>query len=199
MHKEKYCSGCSKSHSYSTVLCQNCHITKRKYGTLTPKEWEVSCKLCDNVFINKWKNALYCPQCRIKYRLFNAKKKHKKNPNAKPRRANGSGTTTKSGYRQITKVGHPNSSVNGKIQEHTFVMSEYLGRALFKNESVHHKNGIRDDNRLENLELWHCGQCSGQRLKEKLEWCKEFLLTYGYAVTEPRGVISEVTSQEAIV
>jgi hypothetical protein len=149
-----------------------------KYGTTNPKEWETSCKICNNIFINKWKNAHYCPECRINNRLVTGAKVYKKNPNAKTRKKNGEGTITRVGYRHITKVGHPNSGINGKIQEHTFVMSEHLGRPISKHESVHHKNGIRHDNRIENLELWSRYQPTGQRVEDKVKWAKEILEMY---------------------
>lgn len=69
-----------------------------------------------------------------------------------------------------TKTGYINIKVSlGHIVgEHVLVAENMLGRRLIKGETVHHKNGARNDNRPENLEVWGSSHPAGQRLNERL-------------------------------
>jgi hypothetical protein len=86
------------------------------------------------------------------------------------------------GYRAI-KVGNDDPMAcmrydNGYVMEHRLVMGRHLGRPLSSDENVHHVNGNRTDNRLENLELWTRSQPNGQRAADLLAWAREIVARY---------------------
>lgn len=70
------------------------------------------------------------------------------------------------------------SGIKRYITEHQFIMENKIGRLLNKNEIIHHKNGIKIDNRIENLELCMDFQPPGQRVSDNIEWALNILKTY---------------------
>lgn len=84
----------------------------------------------------------------------------------------------KKGYVMVRAPDHPRVSKSPYVFEHILVMERLLGRFLTPDESVHHLNGVADDNRPENLELWVKPQPSGIRVSDAIAWAREILRRY---------------------
>jgi len=71
----------------------------------------------------------------------------------------------KRGYITVYAPGHPFAKSGFRVYEHRLVMEQELGRYLKPDEVVHHINGVKDDNRIENLEV----KIQGQHISEHWE------------------------------
>ena len=86
---------------------------------------------------------------------------------------------SKDGYFYVYYKAHPYADRSGRILEHRLVFEQKLRRYLLPYESVHHINGVKNDNRIENLELWSKVQPTGARVEDLVKWAKDILKLYG--------------------
>lgn len=67
---------------------------------------------------------------------------------------NGGKTIDKNGYVLVRRVDHPSANSSGYVREHRLVMEEHIGRLLHRTEVVHHKDGDKQNNHIDNLQLY---------------------------------------------
>jgi hypothetical protein len=133
------------------------------------------CKVCGKPFMSQpYRNVKCCSyECNLKTR---STKKNIHGPD---------------GWHVQSKTGYIVRSRFGRTQlQHRKVAEDMLGRPLHDFENVHHKNGIRDDNRPENLEVWITRPRPGQRPEDLIDWCIAVLEHRGYKVIAPSGAAS---------
>lgn len=153
---------------------RKCRTCKRNF---IPSSGHLDCPRCRNKKVPR----VRCPKCGGLRRLDRnyqegcqlCSQRKEKNGNWK-----GGKTYHKGGYRMVAAPGHPRTTKTRYVFEHILVMEKKIGRYLTEDETVHHKNGVRDDNRLCNLELWTTNHPAGTRTTDLVKWAKELLKRY---------------------
>lgn len=161
----------NKSASVAYLKCDNCNTEfTRQIGK------EIDRRRCNNNYSH------YCSQCPS---LSLAGKKGRETKRQISRERVGERMTTSHGYIRVW-VGDTytlsNHTYCGSIFEHTFVMEQHLGRALKRDEVVHHIDGNKQNNSIENLDVMTVDQhnkCHGQAANVLLfELLKENIIMY---------------------
>lgn len=189
---------------FCSKVCHGKARTGLARGVARPLE-KRDCRICKKSFETRVPHRLYCSkECQYGRTGFGASKKKPCEYCSKlfsPRQNNsrfcsrtclyssatgenasqwkGGRIVNNQGYVSLYRKEHPASDNMGYVKEHRIVMEEKIGRFLLPNENVHHKNGNRSDNRIENLELWVKPQTPGQRAEDLVAWAREIVAKYG--------------------
>jgi hypothetical protein len=149
----RQCINCLKKYEASSrhKACPSCRksLSKRK------------CPDCGELMQRKSKK---CRKCYLESKQYpNSRVKH----------------LSKDGYFYVYYRKHPHCDREGRVYEHRIIMEKKIGRYLLPFENVHHKNGIKTDNSIDNLELWVSVQPAGGRVVDVVKWARKILVLYG--------------------
>lgn len=184
--RAKYCSKRCKESSHGPMHEIECALCRKPFMARIGQPWRKfcsheckgiaktnaalvsnKCPVCDKFYYRpSYKMGITCSHaCAAKHQSVTA-------------RDNGRWSPTDDGYLSKNMGGR-------QVLQHRFVMAKHLGRPLFAEETVHHKNGIKTDNRIENLELWAKNHGAGQRVNDQIEWAQHLLERYGVPAGQP--------------
>lgn len=141
---EKYASDHRVIHGKTIFCSRECYLEYyRKKNTAI-------CPVCGKTYKRKRSSNKVCSsECARKYNSMNAKHK----------------VYMENGYLVEHKKGY---NKKGNVKQHRRIMEEYLGRPLNPDEIVHHINGIKTDNRIENLQVMTWSEHSSMHRKEEI-------------------------------
>ena len=141
--------------------------------------------MCGRKFTNADKRFTFCILCRngklcecgtrIRKRSKNCITCHNKKGTLEANSNWKGGVINNQGYIMIKTLKEEKRKY---IMEHVLIMEDHIGRKLIQGENVHHINGVKDDNRIENLELWTRPQPTGVRVEDAIKWANHILATY---------------------
>jgi hypothetical protein len=156
---------------FTVAIMDERHCTDCK-RTLAPGLGRKRCNTC------RVKDLCACGG--LKQRVSKRREACRRRSEAGEANGNWRGGTTrhKAGYIMRMARGHPRAGKAGYVFEHILVMEEMLGPYLLASETVHHLNGVKDDNRPENLELWTRPQPAGIRATDAVAWARDILQPY---------------------
>jgi len=181
---KNYCSRSCFGLSIRNRILTCCQACRKEFYV-----WPCQIKIGDGKYCShscQWKSQIKrssktCPACKKEFISYPSSRRIYCSVNC-ANMGKRTGYTDRRGYRKITHEGTHRL-------EHRVVMEQQLGRKLRKDESVHHKNGIRDDNRIENLELWESSRHQrGQRKSDLEQDAIQRLIELGYLVVRKEDV-----------
>lgn len=183
------CKICNKTFTYKPAYL---NAYRKKFGKdplycstecgglgrrLPAERWQVSCIQCGKPMpiqrkpggtVNRQKR-LCSTECRSLFRRLGYQTRHPEQQPTTREQANG--------YIRIIVPGKDGEPSRHTF-EHRYVMEQHLGRKLYPEETVHHRDGNRQHNLIENLELFSSRHGPGQRVTDKVQFAIDMLRLY---------------------
>lgn len=179
------CYFAHKRESFGTNQCAGCKGPVGAGRRYCSRDCNINSRLINEAIV-----TLACKECGVEFPrvLRETRPEHRKSGQAYCSQRCGNQHAKRVAAKARTRpLGSTNASTQGYAvvkteagwePEHRVVMECVIGRPLWPDENVHHRNGSKSDNRPENLELWSTSQPKGQRIEDKVAWAIEMIERY---------------------